>query len=112
VQAQGQRLQVVTFAEVGRLDVRYLFIVTQPHFHALCFYLLLSLLHGLHTGQLSANLQLVQNYLKMHCRLVLAALAAAQLTLSAPVAAPEALETREEGIYNARSLQICYQYLI
>jgi hypothetical protein len=104
VPAQGQRPRVVTFAEVGRLDVRYLFIVTQPYFHALYFYLLLSLLLGLHNSQLSANLQVVQKYLKMHYKLVLAALAAAQLTLLAPVAAPVALETREEGIYNARGL--------
>ena len=112
MQARGQRLQVVTFAEVGRLDVRYLFIMTQPHFHTLYIYLLLSLLRGLHTSQISINLLLVQKDLKMHYKLVLSALVAAQLTLSAPVAAPEALETREEGIYNARSLQICYQYLI
>jgi hypothetical protein len=35
----------------------------------------------------------------MQYKLLFAALAAAQLTLAAPVPAPEAVETREEGIY-------------
>ena len=41
----------------------------------------------------------------MHYKLILAALAAAQLALTTPVPAPEAMESREEGIYDVGSVR-------